>query len=247
MKTKFLTLVLIGLTTGFAHAQEFSLYRNFTDTKGSTIYAQITGIDFEEWKIQLRREDGAEAWVGVNAFSSEDLDYIEAWYESSLLISDDSLLVSVLQNQGKTKTIQQEDGYTRETAHFCELTVGNFAEETVENLYIEYYYCIGSTENGQATLSRVEQGSIEIGSLAEGEKVTVKTSDIALNTVYEIQTTQTAFGSSTDEVLIDNESVLGISFRVYGSGTNGVLSLREFSTPNTLASWTKDLPQLTIN
>ncbi|MBN2684675.1 MAG: hypothetical protein JXR40_05305 [Pontiellaceae bacterium] len=247
MKIKFLTLLLIGLTTGFAHAQEPSLYHVFTDTKGSTIRAQIRGIDFEERKIQLQREDGAEAWVGVSAFSSEDLDYIEAWYASSLLISDDSLLVTVLQDQGKTKTIEQEDGCTRETTHFCELTIGNYAEESVENLCIEYYYCIGSTQNGQATLSRVEQGYIEIGSLAGGEKVTAKTDDIVLNSVYKTETTQTGFGSSTEEVLVDSESVLGISFRVYGSGTNGVLSIREFSTPNTLASWTKDLPLLTIN
>ncbi|MBN2684681.1 MAG: hypothetical protein JXR40_05335 [Pontiellaceae bacterium] len=247
MNTKFLTLILIGLTAGFAHAQEPSLYHDFTDTQGHSIRAQIIGINLEERTVQLHREDGVEAWVGVNALSSEDLAYIEAWYASSLLISDDNLLVSVMQDQGKTKTVQQENGYIRETTHFCELTIGNFATEPMENLYVEYYYCIGSTDDGQATLSRVEQGFIKVGNLAEGERVTVKTDDIVLSTIYEIQNTQTAFGTSTKEVLMENESVLGISFRVYGSGTNGVLSVREFSTPNTLASWTKDLPQLTSN
>lgn len=243
MKTLLLVLILTGLTiANVVHADEVSVFHTFTDTQGRTITAQIIDIDFMARTILLQREDGVEAWIGVDELTDEDYGYIEAWHASYALLSSASFQISVQQHETATSTVRNDDTITHTTPHSAEITLQNLSEEAIDNLRIEYCYYIGDIGSGnsnpvdQAVIdaAHTESGSIVIGSLKAGENIVVNTENVGLNTIYEQREESSVFGTSVTEVLKQQDHVLILSLQVYGSGSTGILSVREYRTPEVM-------------
>ena len=244
MKIRILILALSGLAIGPVFADDPGLFHTFTDAKGRTTSAQIIDIDLSARKILLKREDAVEAWVNVDALSTEDHDYIEGWYESTALLSASNLQVSARQKQAKETTTQNDGITVRETPHYAAITLTNLSGESIDNLRIDYCYYIGSDDSylaAEALLdnARKESGFIVVGRLEAGQKLVVETENVMLKAYFEQQAETSLFGTTLTEVLQHEDSILAISFKVYGSGENGILSMREVCIPDTMIAENK--------
>jgi len=254
MKTRILILAVMGLMAGHVLADDSSVIHTFTDANGRSIRAQIIDINIETRQVQLQREDLVEAWVSIDALSAEDVGYIEGWYDSHLLLSGENLQISVQQDKSKPSTNESEGFEIVETPHFSQVTLKNLSTEPIENLRIDYCYYISSQGSGRSLASldasiplREERGSLTIGNLDPGKRLVIDTGAVVLSKTIGEEVTQTLFGTTSEDVILDEESMIGISYRIYGSSEDGVIASREFSIPDVLIAWIKQPLQLSKN
>ncbi|MBN2684682.1 MAG: hypothetical protein JXR40_05340 [Pontiellaceae bacterium] len=210
-------------------------FHTFTDRKGRTIEALIKQVDLEGRRVQVERNDNAVAWVDVDLLRKSDLSYITKWYNARQLLRDDALRISVAQESGRSRTSKLEDDiWVRKTPHKATLTLKNLNDAVIEKMQIDYCFYIAPSETAPESQVRRVTGTIDVGTLVAKKDQTADTAEVVLNTEFTVMDDTSAFGSSTKELLKSEERIIGVRFRIFGAGEDGVYAVRELSVPEDL-------------
>ncbi len=233
LNPRFAIAILMVLGAGMSFGSERNTFHIFTSPKVQNTRAQIMDIDLKERRVLLERDDQMTAWISINAFSKDDLDYISAWYDSHLLLNENALIISIEEKTHPAHSTKRKDIWYRKTPDQYVVTIENTSTETIDTLQIDYSIYIATNAEGQkGEQPRQESGTIVIGSLTNGQTCAVHTDMIVLHSEYTRQKEVDFFGASFTEVPIQAEQVVGAWFRVYGSSQKGVLAMREVCIPD---------------
>lgn len=210
-------------------------FHTFTDRKGKTFEALVKQVDLEGRRVLLERNDSAVAWVGIDLLQKSELSYITKWYNAWKLLKDDALRISVNQKPGSSRTSKlQDDIWERKTSHKATLTLKNLNDAVIEKMQIEYCFYIAPSKAAPESKIRRETGTIDIGTLAVKKDQIAETREIVLDSEFSQIVETGAFGSSTKEIMKSEEQIVGVRFRIFGVGEDGVYAMREICVPESL-------------
>lgn len=231
-------LAVLGATV--VRANNENGFHVFTDQKGQTFEAVIKQVDLEGRRIQIERKDNAVAWVGVDLLGRSELTYITKWYNAWRLLRDDALRISVKQESEKGRISRLEDDeWVRKTPHKATLTLEKLNNSVIKEIHIEYCFYIARSATAEESAMRREIGTIDVGTLAVKTDQVVNTGEVVLNSEFAVMNDTSSFGSSNNEILKSEEQIIGVWFRVCGSGEDGVLAVRDICVPEDLSKKVK--------
>ncbi|MDF1858792.1 MAG: hypothetical protein P1U87_01185 [Verrucomicrobiales bacterium] len=123
-------------------AQDGGEFHEFTDKKGSKIYAMLLGVSEDNRMMKIRREDGQEFESEINVLCLDDQQFIKAWMKKKPMLTagDYRIELSIAKKAGETERRKGNGSsysYVQRFSSF-EVTVQNLSRETLPSTRLEY-------------------------------------------------------------------------------------------------------------
>ncbi len=243
MKRILSILVTVCMGSSLTASAETEL-RVFTDEQGRAIEARVVDFDAVKGSVQLEREDGQRFWVPPKLFSDDDQSYIKQWIAANRILSDDSLRISF----DKDKVESFKKGLTDDAAATehskgqilrYEIVLQNRSKKPITGLKLEYrYFVMVSTDEGES-LKELGPRTISVDSIGAGERVTLKTENIAIGETYDRKRVEDPLRRAEDVVAyeytkVSEDDLQGIWLKIYGPKIGDETAVRDVTDPDDL-------------
>lgn len=208
-------------------------FRVFIARSGKSVTGRVRSYNPDKGIVAIAKENGKAHKVDLNTLSTADQAYVREWHLIKEFFAQDRFHISVRKKRSRTGAehliwrLEEEIVYG--------IILENRSNYVLENLSVDYrIYRRPIFQNvpdqpdnhGQADSQGVKYGTLNIGTLAVGEKTRVEIQSVVFPKEDQIEYYQ-----------IDKEpkgKILGLWIRIYMPLESGRNAMREFSFPSSL-------------
>ena len=229
MNRKTLLLTLCLVICAFAARAD---YRDFTDTQGREIKAELIRYDAIKKKVTIKRKGKGNATVPISLFSEDDQKYIVAWDEGQEFLSDRKLKIKF--NRHKKKNVDySSDTYSMSRKYYdCSygITLANGSTTDFKEVTLEYVIFYRQDKHIKNNSEREEQ---------QGTLYVKKTIILPKKSETEIETDKLLLYTYRESGFSDNwpdiqSEVHGIILKLSMKSATGETFSRQIKSPEKL-------------
>ena len=222
--------------------QEFHV---FVARSGKTVTGRVRSYNPDKGLVAIAAENGKTHKVDLNTLSKADQAYVREWHLIKEFFAQDRFHISVRKKRSRAGA--EHLIWRLEEQIVYGIILENRSNYVLENLSVDYRIYRGPVfqnvpdqpdNRGQADSQGIKYGTLNIGTLAVGEKTRV-----------EIQSVIFPNEGGLEYYQIDKEprgKILGLWIRIYMPLKSGRNAMREFAIPNSIMKnrqWiTSDVP-----
>ena len=237
MNRKTLILTVCLVICAFAARAD---YRDFTDTQGREIKAELIRYDATKKKVTIKRKGKGNATVPISLFSEDDQEYIVAWNKNKDFLSAQLLTVEFVRNQNKNSDSSRYGSWGEDKCYDCTFSIELENRSSVDFKQVELEYVIYYTQDHYIDNSDNDKRRGKYGWLHAQKTITLlKKSPLNIETQKLQLTRRKAAGQANLEFKFD-----GIIVKLSLKTDTGETISREIKFPKDLGrSWkasTKD-------